>query len=305
MPWWAWLLLGLPVAGMVFVIAGVVSSWHVAAAPFDKVVADLALVLTATPNLRARFFADPTKAIGQRLPARKYWEYDLQTSPWKFVGRWRELRRTRAGLAQKIVCSIAGDIRCKKLSSAINTDAVFEEFFAPIVRVSQRSFNTVFLLSCGTFLAGLSLIGCGVYVAVTSSETNSTVVASIFGASGTIGALGSVYAMAKQGIREATIDHARLRMVLTAFATQLGQLRALAERPPVPEAKPPEVDDITKINDAIAVSMSGAVGLIPSLLADSAEQQDPKQPRSRRFSKRVFGARRDRKRPGSSPDTQQ
>jgi hypothetical protein len=290
MPWPAWVAVGVAACVLLSLIVVVVRSVvRVHAAPHDEVVADLATLLMATPNLRARFFADPTREIGKRLPARKYWEYGLKTPPWNLIATLGELRKTRAAIAQKIVCRIARQIDDGQLTSSINTDAVFAEFFAPIVRVSQRSFYTVFFLSCGTFLGGLGLIGCGVWIAVDPpSDTNSTVVASIFGGAGTIGALGSVYAMAKQGIREATIDHARLRMVLTAFATQLGQLRAVAERPPDDADKPPNMDEIRELNNAIGFSMAGAVGLVPSVIAQSGgdEQQAPQQPRARRFFRR-------------------
>jgi hypothetical protein len=123
-------------------------------------------------------------------------------------------------------------------------------------------------------------------------DTNSTVVGSVFGGSGTIAALGSVYAMATRGIREATIDHARLRMVLTAFATQLGQLRAYAERPPDKDHLP-DVPDITALNEAIGAAMVGALQLVPSPLApvseddktvsgdshDAVQKEKPRKPR--------------------------
>jgi hypothetical protein len=140
MPWWAWLLVGFGVAVVVLIVWGVLSSYHVQAAPQKTNVENLALILTATPNLRARFFADPTKAIGKGLPARKYWDYQLTTNPWKFVGRWRELRRTRAVLAQDVVLSIAGQISEQQLLSTINTDAVFEEFFAPSCAFHNEAF---------------------------------------------------------------------------------------------------------------------------------------------------------------------
>jgi hypothetical protein len=123
--------------------------------------------------------------------------------------------------------------------------------------VSQRSFYTIFLLSIGAFLAGVGLIISGVYIANHPPDgTNSTIVASIFGGAGAISALGSVFAMAKSGIREATSDHARLRVVLTGFATELGQLRALAEGK---EGSRPTVDSVTKINLQIRESMRSAL----------------------------------------------
>jgi hypothetical protein len=288
MDWWALVLVGSAV--VVLISTGVLSASRPHIQPTETVVRDLATILTATPGLRARFFADPTKEIGKQLPARKYWEWELSTKQWRVIGSWRELRRTRAATARKILGHIAEQIRRGKLSSSINTDAVFAEFFAPVVRVSQRSFYTVFLLSWGAFLAGLALIGSGIYIAVAApSDTNSTVVGSIFGGAGTIAALGSVYAMAKQGIREATIDHARLRMVLTAFATQLGQLRALAERTSDDSAEPLQMGEVAKLNDAIRVSMAGALNLVPSpLTPNGGEQQAPTQAgRQRWFSRRA------------------
>jgi hypothetical protein len=281
MPWWAWAIIA---ASVVLAITGFTSRARPHIKPTPQAVHDLAPIPTATPGLRARFFADPTKQIGKQLPARKYWEWKLETKPWYVIGSWRELRKARAATATKIVAHIAKDIRGGTLSASINTDAVFAEFFAPIVRASQQSFTSVFLLSWGAFLAGLVLIGSGIYIAITSPPgTNSTVVGSVFGGAGTIGALGSVYAMAKQGIREATIDHARLRMVLTAFATQLGQLRALAERASEADAKPRTVDEetqklnaIKELNAAIAASMTGALELVPSPQAPNgaAKQND-------------------------------
>src|SRR5712691_5384044 len=116
----------------------------------------LADLLTATPGLRAKLFANPTKEVGRQLPPKKYWNYG--TKWW----RWRARRRARVSLASNILLHIAEDVSSKKLASTVNTDAVFEEFFAPIVKVSQRSFNSVFLLSWGAFVAGLGLIGAGV-----------------------------------------------------------------------------------------------------------------------------------------------
>jgi hypothetical protein len=110
------------------------------------------------------------------------------------------------------------------------------------------------------------LIGSGVYIAIyPPSSGNSTVVASVFGGSGAVSALGAVYAMAKEGIRDAALDHARLRAVLTGFATQLGQLRAVAERPLEEQLSSRlDLEPIEKINDDITKSMEAALKMIPS-----------------------------------------
>jgi hypothetical protein len=212
------------------------------------------------------FFANPTRAIGKSLPPAKYWEYEEPDRLWRWIRRYRWRRAVRASLAQKIVLKIATQIEGKKLSSAVNTDAVFQDFFAPIVRVSQRTFTSVFFLSWAAFLAGLALIASGVVIAIRHpSSGDATVTASVFGGSGAISALGSVYALATQGIREAALDHARLRAVLTAFATQLGQLRAVAERP-VEELRQAPVDlkPYKDLNVAITEAMVAALQAMPS-----------------------------------------
>jgi hypothetical protein len=232
----------------------------------DGNVEALASVLTATPNLRAKFFAHPTRAIGSNLPPPKYWEYGGTATWWKWLKRYRHRRKVRAHLAQAILLEVAKQIKDKKLSSTVNTDAVFEDFFAPIVRVSQRSFTSVFLLSWAAFAVGLGLIASGVYIAIHhSSSGDSAAVGAVFGGSGAISALGAVFAMAKEGIRDAALDHARLRAVLTAFATQLGQLRAVAERPVEEQLSDPlSLEPIEKINADIAKATKAALEMIPS-----------------------------------------
>jgi hypothetical protein len=223
----------------------------------------LAALLTATPNLRARFFADPTHRAGKSLPPAKSWDYRISGSPWaprNWPGSPFRYRRERALLAKSILGKITFKVQKGDLGASVNTDSVFEEYFAPIVRVSQRSYTSVFYLSIAAFVTGISLIGAGVYLAIAPrTGTNSTVVSSIFGGSGAISALGAVQAMATRGIREATLDHARMRLVLTAFATQLGQLRAIIEKPP-PQKRP----EAEALNDAIEKSMKAALDEIPS-----------------------------------------
>jgi len=209
-------------------------------------VAGLATLLTATPKLRARLLANPTAEVGKQLPSPAHWTYSLDEG----------IRaQQRAKLAKDVLLAIAASVKHGELASTVNTDSVFEDYFTPIVRASERSFNTTFRLSVGAFVTGIALIGAGVYIAIASpAGTNSTVVASIFGGTGAISALGSVLAMAASGIRDATRDHARLWVTLTGFATELGQLRALAEIDKVPTQK-----SVTEINAEIRTSMERAV----------------------------------------------
>jgi hypothetical protein len=251
----------------------------------DTEAGTLATLLTATPNLRARFLANPTREAGKSLPPVKYWDYSPPPGwrwlPWYWYGSPFRHRKERARLAKAILEQMTRQVKDQKITAAVNTDSVFEEYFAPIVRVSQRSFTSVYLLSIAAFVAGLGLIGIGTYIAVSPrSGTNSTVVASIFGGSGAISALGAVYAMATQGIREATLDHARVRVVLTAFATQIGQLRAIIERPPGDDTQTIDalIAHAGTLNNSIKTSMEAALIGIPSpvqIAASSSETSPP------------------------------
>lgn len=236
---------------------------------------ELATVLTSSPNLRAKLFANPTKTVGKQLPARKYWDYGIDAyllfvRPWRFVV---QRHRYRAALAKKTLEAIAKRIELGRLTSAVNTDAVFEDFFGPIVRVSQRTFNGVFALSVLAFIVACGLIGAGVYIAIyPPAHGSSTVLGSVFGASGAVGALGSAYAMAIGGITTEARRNARLRLVLTGFATQLGQLRGFAEFEPRNGRPRPPLQEIRDTNSAIYDAMDAALLLIPEEL-DSADAE--------------------------------
>jgi hypothetical protein len=283
MPTWAIVLIavGSALCGAVIVLWWLgrsLPSWEVEKAAMKKQLGDggkeLATVLTSSPGLRAKLFANPTKTVGKQLPARKNWDYGINAyllfvRPWRFVAQ-RHLYR--AALAKQTLEEIARRIDEERLTSAVNTDAVFEDFFGPIVRVSQRTFNGVFVLSVLAFVVACGLIGAGVYIAIyPPADGSSTVLGSVFGASGAVGALGSAYAMAIGGITAEARRNARLRLVLTGFATQLGQLRGYAEFEPGEGGHPrPLLQDIRDTNSAIYKAMDDALLLIPEEL-DSAD----------------------------------
>jgi hypothetical protein len=226
----------------------------------------LAALLTATPSARAQFFSNPMKVIGRSLPPPKFWDYGRARWAWLPWYWYRPLlyRRQRRALAQEIFNRVAGAVVDQTLSSSINTDTVFDEFFSPVVRISQRSYSSVYILSWAAFVAGLALIGVGAYVGIEPpARVNGTVVAGIFGGSGAISALGSAYGMSVTGIRQASSDLGRVRIVLTAFATQLGQLRALYESSSTSE-QVPTVDAVQQLNQSIATALSGALAGMPS-----------------------------------------
>jgi hypothetical protein len=179
----------------------------------------LVTLLTASPSLRAEFFADPETAIENHLPSAKNWDSGLDPTwlgfNW-FAHRTRERRLCRrlyrARLGKALLEELAKRVKAQHLSATINTEAIYEEYFAPAVRASQRSFDWTIRLSIAVFVVGCLLIASGVVVALHPvNGVDSTILASIFGGSGAISALGGVYATVLRGMSGATTDHARLR----------------------------------------------------------------------------------------------
>jgi hypothetical protein len=248
----------------------------------------LVALLTASPSLRAEFFADPDQAVGSHLPSFKNWDSGLDPSRlgfnW-FGKRARVLRVCRrlyrARLGRAVLEEIAKKVKDQKLSATINTEAIYEEYFAPAVRASQRSFDWTIRLSIAAFVMGCLMIAAGVAVALHPVEgVNATVLSGIFGGGGAISALGGLYATVLRGMSGATTEHARLRVVLTGFATELGQLRGCVENistDGVPKTLT-DITEITKVNQSINNLMKDAIGLMPS---ESKQARDGPRGRTR------------------------
>jgi hypothetical protein len=189
----------------------------------------------------------------------------------------------RRRLAKEVFDKVAAQVENQTLSSSINTDSVFDEFFSPVVRLSQRSYTSVYLLSWAAFFVGVALIGVGTYVGLHPPKgVNGTTVASIFGGGGAVTAVGSVLAMAVSSIRQATSDHARVRVVLTAFATQLGQLRAQFEGSSTSTTQP-TLGSVVDLNNAIGEAMGAAITNMVGNSSDgaTAKQRAPAKRRPR------------------------
>lgn len=215
--------------------------------PEDRSVRDLVDLLTSTPKLRAALFANPTRTVWQWLPAAKEWNYpepSRDKDHWKWriwPWNWQHYRAERRKLAWKLLNEVArrmealdppggSDPRGGELKAALSTDSVFEEYFEPIARASQRSFSTVYILSWTVFVLGALLVIFGVVIGLHPPKgVNSTVIASVFGGAGAVSSLGSVYTLSVSGIRSATLDLATMRVVLAGFSAEFGQLRVFAE----------------------------------------------------------------------------
>jgi hypothetical protein len=234
----------------------------------------LATLLTASSSLRAKLFAKPTRVVGDELPSEKYWDY----------GSDEETPGARKKLAQETLEELATRIETGQLSSTINTDGVFEDYFRPISKAVRLTFFGILTLSALTFALGLGLVVAGVWIAVDPPATataDPTVTAVVFGGTGALSALGSLYALTLRGITGANTRHARLQLVLTGFATELGQLRAVAEsQPGVSPAL--TLDSIKVLNEEVRKSTHEALGLIPAEADDPAHSNGPPGPASPR-----------------------
>lgn len=248
--------------------------------PDEQDAENLGLVLTASPSLRAKFFAEPTRQVGRQLPRGRSWSYPANPygGTWHLVRRFQWRRFCRRTLASAVFRDIARRIDQQQLSAKISTDAVFEDYFRPVALVSQRSFLWTLILSVATFLLGAGLVVVGALVALDPPKSvNSTALAAIFGGSGVVAALGSVLAMVVRAISNATNEHAKIRLVLTGFATELGQLRAYGEgdgngAPPLQD-----LGEVQKLTKAIERAMAAAAPLIP-VSSETPSEAPPSPP---------------------------
>jgi hypothetical protein len=225
---------------------------------------NLAKVFTSTPSLRAAFFANPTKAIGALLPPPRYWTYRTKVAGWQWLNplnlstRYR-CRLERAVLAKSVFDQICNEIGSDAMTASINTDSVFAEYFAPMVKVSDRSYSSIYYLSWAAFTAGVGLIVLGGVIGLAHPKgVDGTALAGIFGGAGALSTLGSIYGLVVSGLREATYDAARTRVTLAGFAAQLGTLRAVFEG----KLKKPAdglIADVTPVTEAISKALAGAL----------------------------------------------
>ena len=118
--------------------------------PDDDIEDDAKIITTlllSTPSLRARFFANPTREVGKSLPPAKSWNYSRPAwawLPWFWPGSPARYRQERKRLAKAILTNIETEVANSTIKASVNADSVFEEYFAPVITVSQRSFAAVY-----------------------------------------------------------------------------------------------------------------------------------------------------------------
>lgn len=202
--------------------------------------AEIAMQIAANPDLRARFFKDPAAMIADAVPTERFG-----------LGVDRDTKRRR----QQVFAEVSKALAEKpEAASSAHAEAVMRQFFREAIRNPELSFVSILGLSVATFAVGTALVVAGlVMVTVGDESTRNAVIAGVFGGSGIIGALGSVYTLARRGVSVANCDHAQIRLILSGFATELGHLRAIDLN---------SSSDVTAINDRIGDAVSRAVDLI-------------------------------------------
>lgn len=202
--------------------------------------AEIALQIAANPDLRAKYFKDPAAMVADAVPPDRFG-----------LGVHRDTRRRR----QQVLFEVSKALEEKpETASSAHAEAVMRQFFREAIRNPELSFVSILGLSIATFAVGAALVVAGlVMVSVGDESTRNAVIAAVFGGSGVIGALGSVYTLARRGVSVANCDHAQIRLVLSGFATELGHLRAIDLN---------SSDDVGAVNDRIGEAVSRAVDLI-------------------------------------------
>jgi hypothetical protein len=203
--------------------------------------AEIGLQIAANPELRAKFFKNPGAMVAQAVPAGGLFG----------LGAGRETKRLR----QRVFAEVSEALAEKpEAASSAHAEAVMRQFFRQAIRNPELSFMSILGLSLATFAVGAALVAAGLLmVSVGDEGTRNAVIAGVFGASGIVGAIGSVYTLARRGVSVANCDHAQIRLILSGFATELGHLRALDVKTPA---------DVNAINEKISESVSRAVDLI-------------------------------------------
>jgi hypothetical protein len=211
-----------------------------ASAAQEPTAAEIALQIAANPGLRARFFEDPTATVADAVPAERFG-----------LGVDRDTTRLR----RQVLAEVSKLLRkTPETESSSHAEAVMRQFFKEAIRNPELSFMSILGLSLATFAVGAALVVAGlVIVSVGDESTRNAVIAGVFAGSGVVGAIGSVYTLARRGVSVANCDHAQIRLVLSGFATELGHLRSLHL-----ESR----RDVNAVNEKIGEAVSRAVDLI-------------------------------------------
>lgn len=109
-------------------------------------------------------------------------------------------------------------------------EAYFEKsaFLNEALQNPQRTFDTIVWLSVLAFLVGVSFVVGAFLAGFFGNDTaQKAVLGGLSGGGAAATTIGSVLAISRDSIRKANGDNARLRLILTAFATEITHFRAI------------------------------------------------------------------------------
>lgn len=179
---------------------------------------ELARLITHNPKLRSEYFQHPGKVLARAIPRQGPFEY-LWPIPHDRV------RARRARLGDAIEAMISKDPR---LVSA--REAYFEKnvFLDEALRNPQKTFDALVWLSILAFTIGAALL-LGAFAAAVLGEgtAEKAVLGGLSGGGGAATTLLTVFLISRETIRRASGDNAQMRLILTAYATEITHFRAI------------------------------------------------------------------------------
>jgi hypothetical protein len=213
-------------------------------------------LIIQNPKLRADYFRNPRKVLA--------WAEPRQGILGRLSPASLKTRDSRAALGDAIEKSIEQDPR---LVSA--REAIFEQnaFLHEALRNPQRTFTAIVTLSYVAFFIGIGLIVGAFLAAFLGDGTpEKALLGGLSGLGGAITTLGTIFRLSTGSIRRANGDNAQLHLILTDFATEIANYRALPVN---------TLADATQTNEAISRLTEHAVQEIQTFAEPPEETAKP------------------------------
>lgn len=216
---------------------------------------DIAEMIVQNPSLRADYFANPGKLLARYVP--------LQGLQGRLLLVGAQTRRAlRAKLAAKVEDKIHADWNLVSFRDAFMEKEVF---LKEALRNPQVTFNVLLGMSVLTYIVGLAFVVFAFLAAFVFFDGEPAQQASVGGFSGLAGiitTLGTVFTTSRRAIRRINGDNAQVRVILTDFATEITNLRA------VPISR---FQDAKETNVELRQVMSDAVSQIEKYIEPSGD----------------------------------
>jgi hypothetical protein len=197
---------------------------------------EIADQIRTNPSLRAKLLDDPRAVVNRVIPVKRIG-----------VGSDDEI----VNLREEVLTELAKQAVWQPEDwSMRHAEAVIRQFFDQAIRNPQTSFAVTILMTSIIFITGLTFTIVGIVVGL---DRDKEVLGAVLVASGIIGTLGALFAIARKGVDNANANHAQIRLILAGFASELGHLRALDLQ---------TVAEVAEVNEKIQAALDQAVRLI-------------------------------------------